>query len=61
MERTQKNIMLNFLLLIVAFNGQTTITYHKNAYDCEIAMLQATDYGNYKHIKDIKCIDLQRK
>ena len=53
--------MLNFLLLIVAFNGQTTITYHKNAYDCEVAMLQATDYGNYKHIKDIKCIDLQRK
>ena len=52
--------MMNFLLLIVAFNGQTTITYHKDATACETALIQATDLGQYKYIKDAKCINLQK-
>lgn len=55
-----RETMMNFLLLIVAFNGQTTITYHKDATACETALTQATDLGQYKYIKDAKCINLQK-
>ena len=50
---------MTFLLLIIAFNGQITTTYHKNSNSCEVALLKATDLGNYKHIQEAKCINLK--
>jgi hypothetical protein len=52
---------MNFLLLILAFNGSMETTYFPNQELCENSLLIATDNGNYKHIKIAQCIDLTKR
>lgn len=44
-----------FLLLIVMMNGKIDMTYYHSKQDCEQALVNATDLGNYKHIKKAEC------
>ena len=49
---------MNFLLLLIAFNGSITTTYYPSATSCENALLKAIDLGKYKLLQEAKCINL---
>ncbi len=46
-----------YLLLIVMFSGQLLVNEYPNAADCEAALIQKTDVGNYKKIKTAVCVN----
>jgi hypothetical protein len=45
-----------FLLLIVLYTGEVQATEYPNALQCETALIEKTDFGNYKKIKTADCI-----
>ena len=50
-----------FLLLLIMFNGDMQTEVYQNAEECEVALIQKTDLGNYKKIKIAKCISLEEE
>jgi len=48
-----------YLLLIVLFTGQIQIYEYPSASDCESALIQKTDVGNYKNIKTAVCVNTE--
>jgi len=50
-----------FLLLLIMFNGDMQTLVYQDAADCEAALIQKTDLGNYKRIKVAKCISLEEE
>lgn len=52
---------MNFLLLLVMFNGNVVTTYHSNSIKCESALFESTDLGKMKQIKVAQCINLKRE
>ena len=52
---------MNFLLLIIAFSGQLSTNYYNTAKECELALINSTDKGQYKNYEVVRCIDLNTK
>lgn len=48
-----------FLLVIVLFSGNIDMYTYPNMADCEVALIQKTDVGNYKNIKIAECINVE--
>jgi hypothetical protein len=43
------------------FNGDMQTEVYQDGPDCEAALIQKTDLGNYKRIKVAKCISLEEE
>ncbi len=50
-----------YLLLLIMFSGDMQAIEYPNAVDCEAALIQKTDVGNYKKIKIAKCINTEEE
>jgi hypothetical protein len=42
------------------FTGEVTTNVYPSAIDCESALIQKTDVGNFKKIKIAECIDIEK-
>jgi hypothetical protein len=49
-----------FLLVLVMFTGEVSTNLYPNMADCEAALIQKTDVGNFKKIKIAECIDVEK-
>ena len=50
-----------YLLLLIMFTGDMRVEEYQNTEECEVALVQKTDLGNYKKIKIAKCISLEEE
>jgi hypothetical protein len=48
---------MNFILVTLLFTGNTEMQYFKDKVSCEFALEQKIDFGNYKHIDEIYCLE----
>lgn len=48
-----------FLLVIILYTGNVMTTPYDSAESCEAGLIQTTDLGNYKRMKEVKCINLE--
>jgi hypothetical protein len=49
------------LLLIITFSGSIERSYYTDRQQCETALFERTDLGQYKTIKIARCIKLRLK
>ena len=50
-----------YLLLLIMFTGDMQTEVYHSSEECEIALIQKTDQGNYKKIKVAKCINAEEE
>ncbi|CAB4127460.1 hypothetical protein UFOVP84_198 [uncultured Caudovirales phage] len=48
---------MSFILVILLFTGNTELQYFKDKASCEAALERKVDFGNYKHIDEIYCLE----
>ena len=50
-----------YLLLLIMFTGDMQTEVYHSSEECEAALIQKTDLGNYKKIKVAKCVALEEE